>query len=316
MPLDPQAQAYLDLQAMLGFAGYDQLPLSKARALFLARDRHTPREAVDRIEDRRIPEGPGLRIYWPRGVEAGARPGLVYFHGGGWVMGSPESSDVSCRVLANQAGAVVVSVDYSLAPEHKFPRQVEEALSAWQYTLREASSLGIDGSRIAIGGDSAGGNLAIAACLAARDRGVALPAFQLLVYPVCDHRFDTPSYREHGKGYGLTEAGMRWYWDCYLARPEDGENPYASPLRADLRGLPPAWVARVEFDPLTSEVEAFADRLEASGVAVQRKLYAGQIHGFFHLGRVMEQGRVALLDAARTLRAALADGDTWTKEPG
>jgi acetyl esterase len=306
MPLDPQAQAFLDLQAVLGLRPYNQMPLAEARAMFLSRDRHTPRQAVEKVEDRVIgPDGLAVRIYWPMGEPRGPSPALIYLHGGGWVFGGLDSVDVSCRALANGAGVVVVSVDYSLAPEHKFPTPVEHCLSAWRWILAEGPSLGVDPARVAIGGDSAGGNLAIASTLLARDRSLPLPAFQLLVYPIADHNFETPSYHSFGSGCGLTAEMMRWYWDQYLPTPVAGSDPLASPLLADLRGLPPAHVVVAECDPLASEAEALADRLATAGVPVEKRIYPGQIHGFFHLGRIMDQGVAALNNAAEALQMAL-----------
>lgn len=308
MPLDPQAQAFLDMQAALGFPGYHRLSLEAARSAFLARDRHTPRQAVDRVEEHRTAAGVGVRVYWPKvpaPLPDDRRPAIVFLHGGGWVVGGPDTCDVSCRALANATAGVVVSVDYRLAPEHKFPAQVDDAVDAWKWTIDRASLLGVDPGRVAVAGDSAGANLALVIGLVARDRGEPMPAFQALVYPVADFGFDTPSYREYADGYGLTRAAMQYYWAQYLARPEDGADPYASPLRADLRGLPPAWVAAAEYDPLRSEVEALAARLAEAGVPTALARYNGQIHGFFHLGRVMDRGREALADCATALNRAL-----------
>jgi acetyl esterase len=303
MTLDPQAQAFLDLQAVLGLRPYSEMPLAEARAMFLSRDRHTPRQAVQRVEDRVIgPDSLTVRMYWPIGEVRCPSPALVYLHGGGWVFGGLDSVDVSCRAMANGAGMVVVSVEYGLAPEHKFPVPVEHCLSAWLWILAEGPSLGIDPARLAIGGDSAGGNLAIATTLLARDRSLPLPAFQLLVYPIADHNFETPSYHAFGSGRGLTTEMMRWYWDQYLPSPSSGSDPLASPLRADLRGLPPSYVALAECDPLASEGEALADRLATACVLVEKRIYPGQIHGFFHLGRIMDQGVVALNEAVGALK--------------
>jgi acetyl esterase/lipase len=314
MPLDPQAAAFLDLQVALGFRGFDKLPVAEARAQFLARDKNTPRQSVGRVENRVIPDGPPVRIYWPLAElpvpKSGKRPGFLFFHGGGWVLGGPDSCDVGCRALSNGIGAVVVSVDYRLAPEHKFPSQVEDAFTTWRWMLGAADELGVDPDRIAIGGDSAGGNLALVTCLRCRDEEIAMPAFQALVYPVVDFAFDTPSYRQFGEGYGLSTTTMRYYWDAYLASPEDGANPYASPLRADLRGLPPAWIASAEFDPLRSEVESLAKSLAVAGVHARLKMYEGQIHGFYHLGRVMERGKEAIADSAQAIRLALYAGSS------
>ena len=304
MPLDPQSRALLDLQKMTGFPGFDRMPLAEARAAIVARSASSPREGVARIEDRATPGGVPVRLYWPIGPEV-RRPALLFFHGGGWVMGNRETVDPTCRTLANASGLVVASVDYRLAPEHPYPAAAEDAFEALGWLAREAGSLGVDPSRIAVGGDSAGGNLAIVAALMARDRSATPPAFQLLIYPVADHAFDTPSYLEYADGYGLTLDAMRTYWNHYLPRSEAGREPYASPLRANLDGLPPTHVITVEYDPLRDDGERLADRLRGSGVAVISRRYDGQLHGFFHLGHLLDAARSAVLDAAAVLRDAL-----------
>ena len=304
MPLDPQSQALLDLQKMTGFPGFDRMPLAEARRAIVARSASSPREEVARVEDRAIPSGVPVRLYWPLGPEV-RRPALLFFHGGGWVMGNLETVDPTCRTLANASGCVIASVDYRHAPEHRYPAAAEDAFEALGWLALEAQRLGVDPDRIAVGGDSAGGNLAIVAALMARDRDKAPPAFQLLVYPVADHAFDTPSYLRYADGYGLTLEAMRTYWNHYLPRPEAGVEPYASPLRADLWGLPPAHVITVEYDPLRDEAERLADRLRSSGAVVTSRRYEGQLHGFFHLGHLLDAARCAVLDAAAVLRHAL-----------
>ena len=197
-----------------------------------------PPEAVDKVEDRtaaRRHARPGLHA-----GGTGPEAGLDLLSRRRLGPGLARDDRCPCRRLANASGCVVVSVDYRLAPEHHFPKPLDDCYAATAYVAGHAASFGVDARRIAVGGDSAGGNLAAAVTLMARDRGGPALAFQLLVYPVTDHAFDTPSYRAFGKGYGLTEAAMRWFWAQYLAHPEDGKKPLASPLRADLRGLPPA----------------------------------------------------------------------------
>ena len=217
--LDPQARAFLEKMKDSGAEGFETLPVEEARKRFVAMSELAgPPEAVDKVEDRTLPGGTRVRIYTPAGP--GPKPALIYFHGGGWVLGSPETIDAPCRRLANASGCVVVSVDYRLAPEHHFPKPLDDCYAATAYVAEHAASFGVDARRIAVGGDSAGGNLAAAVTLMARDRGGPALAFQLLVYPVTDHAFDTPSYRAFGKGYALTETAMRWFWDQYLAQPE------------------------------------------------------------------------------------------------
>ena len=309
MPLHPEAKALLDQMAAVGMPPLDKMSVPDARAAIQAMAGMSGNvQEVARVEDRRI-EGPAgqipLRIYTPRGK--GPHPVLVYFHGGGWVIGSLDTHDGTCRQLANGAGCVVVSVDYRLAPEHKFPAGPEDAYAATRWVADNAGALGVDPKRIAVGGDSAGGNLAAVVSLMARDRSGPGLIFQLLVYPVTDARFDTPSYVENADGYFLTMDAMKWFWGLYLAAPNDGANPYASPLRAsDLAGLPPALVITAEYDPLRDEGEAYAARLEEAGTSARLSRYDGMIHGFFGMGAMMERARSAMAEAAATLRYCFA----------
>lgn len=302
--LDPQAAAFLKKLKDSGAAGFETMPVEEGRKAFRGMSALAgPPEPVHKVEDRALPGGIRVRVYTPSGQVP--KPALVYFHGGGWVLGAPETIDAPCRRLANASGCVVVSVDYRRAPEHHFPVPAEDCYAATRYVAEHAKDFGVNPRRIAIGGDSAGGNLAAAVALMARDRGGPSLAFQLLIYPVMDYSFDAPSYRTFGHGYTLTEAAMRWFWGQYLARPEDGRNPLASPLRADLRGLPPALVLTAEFDPLRDEGEAYAARLRAAGVAAKERRYDGQVHGFFQMAGIMDQGKQAVDDAAAALRSAL-----------
>jgi acetyl esterase len=259
-------------------------------------------DAVDHVEDRTIP-GPGgplrVRVYRPDSAEP--LPGLVWFHGGGWAVGSLDSHDPVCRYLARTTPCCVVSVDYRLAPEDPFPAGLEDCWTATEWTAREAGELGIDPGRIAVGGDSAGGNLAAVVALRARAAGLPL-ALQVLVYPVTDSDLDTPSYLEHAEGLNLTRAKMEWYWQLYLAGG-DAAHPEASPLRAaDLSGVAPALVQTAEYDPLSSEGEAYAERLEAEGVAVKLSRYDGVIHGFVRMPALTNSAREALDEIAASLR--------------
>jgi acetyl esterase len=256
--------------------------------------------------DATIP-GPGpripVRIFTPERGEKSNLPVLVYFHGGGWVVGGQSDLDVesTCKFLVDGAGCVVVSVGYRLAPESKFPAAVEDAYATLLWVAANAGELNGDAKRIAVGGDSAGGNIAAAVCLMARDRDGPDIVFQLLVYPVTDHSFETESYRTCGEGYGLATEEMKWFWNHYLRTPADGENGYASPLRArDLRGLPPALVLTAECDPLRDEGEAYGHRLEEAGVPAKIVRYEGAIHGFFTL----PFGGKGRAEAAKELRRA------------
>ena len=201
----------------------------------------------------------------------------------------------------------MVAMEYRLAPEHQFPAAPEDCYAATQWVAAHATAIGGDPTRLALGGDSAGGNLTAVVAQMVRDLGGPALCYQLLVYPVTDHNYDTASYRANAEGYLLTRDAMVWFWNHYLRSPADGSNPMASPLRADnLRGLPPAMVITAEFDPLRDEGEAYAARLQEAGVPVTLKRYDGMIHGFFCLGTVLEQGKQAIEDAAAALRTAFA----------
>jgi acetyl esterase/lipase len=309
MPLDPQAKQLMEQLAAAGMPPLDEMSVEGARQAILAMAQMGgDPPALAEVVNRTIPGPAGeipLRIYTPAGRPP--FPVLVYFHGGGWVIGNLDSHDGTCRELARGAGCMVVSVDYRLAPENKFPAAPEDAYAATKWVAEHAASIGTDAGRVAIGGDSAGGNLTATVALMARDRGGPALLFQLLVYPVTDAACDTPSYAENADGYFLTRKAMQWFWGHYLERPSDGENAYASPLRAaSLAGLPPGLVITAEFDPLRDEGEAYAARLEASGVHCRLKRYDGMIHGFFGMGRVLDQGKQAMAEATGNLRLVFA----------
>jgi acetyl esterase len=309
MPLDPLAQAFLEQLAASGAPPLHELSVEQARQviveLFATQDEPDP---VGTVEDRMIPGADGempVRIYTPQGQ--GPFPVLVYFHGGGWVIGNREAYDPTCRALTNAAGCLVVSVEYRLAPEHKFPAAPEDCYAAVQWVAAHAAAMRGDAARLAIGGDSAGGNLTAVVAHMARDRGGPPLVYQLLVYPVTNYGYDTVSYQENADGYLLTKDAMMWFWNHYLRSATDGNDPQASPLRAqNLRDLPPALVLTAEFDPLRDEGEAYARRLQEAGVPVTLKRYDGMIHGFFSLGKVFAQGKQAIQEAANGLRAACA----------
>ena len=268
-------------------------------------------EALDRVEDLSIP-GPGgdipLRIY--SSERGGIPPALVYFHGGGFVFGNLDSHDAVCRALAKESGAVVIAVDYRLAPENKFPAAVDDAHAATVWVEANAERLGIDARRIAVGGDSAGGNLATVVAMRCRDAGGPALAMQLLIYPVTDtSSFETGSHREFGEAYFLTRAGMEWFTGHYLASADQKRYPEVSPLLApNLGGLPPALVITAEFDPLRDEGEAYARRLEEAGVPVTVTRYPGMIHGFVSMRGVIAGGRQAIKDAAEFMRSGSRQG--------
>jgi acetyl esterase len=228
----------------------------------------------------------------------------VFLHGGGWVLCSLDTHDQTCRALTRDAGTITVSVDYRLAPDGRFPAAAEDAYAATTWAAEHAGELGGDPRRLAVAGDSAGGNLAAAAALMARDRGGPALAFQLLVYPVLDHRRVTPSHRENAEGFFLTGVHMRWYWEQYLGPDGDGAHPYASPgLAGDLAGLPPAHIVTAECDPLRDEGEDYARRLRDAGVPVEVVRYDGMFHGFFGMAELLPGARRAQDAAFGALRA-------------
>jgi len=307
MPLDPQAKAVLDLMpAMPDFSTLD-LALIRAGMASGPLNAGEP-EPVAKVENWTIPGPAGqipVRVYTPSG--SGPHPGLVFFHGGGFVLCSLDTHDGICRSLANAAGCVVVSVDYRLAPEHPYPAAPEDCYAATQWVAKNGSELGIDVSRLAIGGDSAGGNLTAVTALMARDRGGPALRFQLMIYPVTDCGFETASYRENGEGYFLTTGMMRWFWDKYLADPKQAREGYASPLRAaNLADLPPGLCITAGYDPLRDEGEAYAELLRKAGVDVRTSRYPGMFHGFLSMTAQLDQARKAVAEAGAALRAALA----------
>ncbi len=309
MPLDPEAQKIVDAMAALGLKPVEDSTPEEARESMRARTAVLgPFEEVGAVADHRLPVDGGeitVRAYSPGGT--GPHPALVFYHGGGWVIGDLSTHDGVCRALANAAGCVVASVDYRLAPEWKYPVAAEDAYAAVRWVVANATRLGVDPRRVAVGGDSAGGNLATVAALMARDRGGPALVYQALIDPVTSHDFDTPSYRENGTGYVLTREAMRWFWRQYLGSEAQGKEPHASPLLApNLAGLPAALVITAEYDPLRDEGEAYAARLRDAGVPVTLTRYGGVFHGFFRMTRFLDKARAALEEVAGSLRKAFA----------
>jgi acetyl esterase len=307
MPLDPQAKRVIEQIAALGLPPNHLVTPEQARLNMKSRPRAAGPE-VAKVEDRKIPaagvEIP-VRIYTPAGP--GPFPILAWFHGGGWVVGDLDTADASARHLTVGAGCVTVSVDYRLAPETKFPGAADDCYAATVWAAQNAGRINGDARRLAVGGDSAGGNLAAAVSLMARDRGTPPLAYQLLVYPVTALDFNTPSYRNNAEGYMLTRDGMQWYWEQYLQATAEATNPYAAPLAAaSLSGLPPALVITAEYDPLCDEGEAYAKRLQDAGVTTTCTRYDGMIHGFFGMPTLMDKGKQAVDEAAGALRKAFA----------
>jgi len=304
MALDPQMKALLDQMAAANLQPFHKLTPQEARAA-----RRAPQgepEAVAHVEDRTIP-GPGgeipVRIYVPKGN--GPFGVLVYFHGGGWVVGNIELTDQPCRMLTNAGRCVTISVDYRLAPEHKFPAGPEDCYAATKWAADNAAALNCDAARIAVGGTSAGATLATAVALMARDRGGPRVAYQLLVYPATTSALDTPSHRQFAKDsyYILSRADMEWFWGHYLGSEADRNNPYACPAYATtLRGVAPAFVITAEYDPLRDEGEAYAARLREEGVQVVLRRYDGVTHGFFGMPAQLDKAKAAIAEAGSALR--------------
>ena len=311
MPLDPQVQVLLDAMAAAGGPSLNEMSPPEARAMFEAM-RAAPPESPElaSVVDGKVtsPEGHviPIRTYLPVGVDT--PPVCVYFHGGGWVIGSIESHDAACRELASRAGCAVVSVEYRLSPETPFPGPLDDCVAATEWVAAHGAELGVDGSRLVVAGDSAGGNLAAAVTLVARERGRPSIAGQLLVYPATDHGYGTQSSIDNAEGYLLTMDAMHWFTGHYLAGDlEKVADPLASPLRAsDHAGLPPAHVITAEFDPLRDEGEAYAAKLEAAGVPTTVHRYDGQIHGFVGLFPMLDGGRQALDEMAEAVRGMVA----------
>ncbi|PWT98532.1 MAG: hypothetical protein C5B51_28980 [Terriglobia bacterium] len=304
--LHPEARLLLDTIEMQGAPPIQTLPPEVARKnVREAGYRMTPEpQPLERVEDRSIlgPAGPiPIRIY--ASENGGVRPGLVYFHGGGWVIGDLDTHDAPCRAIARLSGAVIVAIDYRLAPEHKFPAALEDCETATRWVCSHAVELGIDPHRIAVGGDSAGGNMAAVVAIHCRDTGGPALASQLLIYPVTDlSSFDTPSHREFAEDHYLTRETMNYFTGHYFGKPEDGAHPDASPLLVrDLRNLPPAFVLTAECDPLRDEGEAYARRLEEAGVPITCTRYAGMFHPFFSMP-VLTEARRAYQEIAAVLR--------------
>jgi len=308
MPLDPQAQALVDAMAKLNLKPIEDSTPEEARESMRSRTAALgPFAEVAAVTEHRVPVTGGeiaVRLYAPGG--AGPHPALVFYHGGGWVIGDLYTHDGVCRTLTNAAGCIVASVDYRLAPEAKYPVAAEDSYAALLWIVANAARLGIDPRRVAVGGDSAGGNLSAAVALMARERTGPALVYQALIYPVTNYDLDTPSYHENATGYVLTREAMRWFWRHYLAREEQGREPLASPLLApNLTGLPPALVITAACDPLRDEGEAYAARLRDAGVPVTLTRYDGMFHGFVRMTRILDQSRVLLDEMAGALRKAL-----------
>jgi acetyl esterase len=315
--LHPQAQALIDLIAERGLPAMHTLTPVDARVFYRDRRGFTQPSApeVGSIRDLQCagPHGPiPLRLYRPLGragvaaSDAVALPVLVYYHGGGWTIGDLDTHDVLCRELCNEAGVAVVAVDYRMGPEDPFPAAVDDCLAATYWVQRNARELGVDPGRLAVGGDSAGGNLAAVVAIAARDAGDLPIAYQLLIYPATDMRRGHPSHTTNGSGYLLTTETISYYHDNYVAVPEHDLDWRASPLlRDDLSQLPPTLLLTAGFDPLRDEGLAYADRLVAAGNQATYVCFERQIHGFITMGKVIDEAHAAVRLCAAELARAL-----------
>jgi len=309
MALHPSAEMMIQVLADSGLTFTADATPGERRAAMIAVTTNSPipKHPVYEVADRVIPGAAGdipVRVFRPSA--ATGLPLLLWFHGGGWVTGNLDTHDQLGRLLADAAGAVVVSVDYRLAPEAKFPAAADDCLAAYEWALAHADEVGADASRVAIGGDSAGGNLAAVVSLDARERGLPQPKLQVLVYPVTDYEFDSAAMIDNGKGYFLEAESMRWFWDHYARTPADFDHPRFSPMRAsDLSGLAPAVVITAEYDPLRDQGEAYGARLRDAKVPTEVVRADGLIHGFFGMHDFMPPGRDAWDVVVTELRNAL-----------
>jgi acetyl esterase len=296
----PQVVALLEAAAASPLPTMDKVPAFVARRLYrerCARVMPKPPEALVRLL--LAPGGPALRAYRPPGTAQETLPALVFFHGGGWSIGDLDTHDVLCRQLAIAARCAVFSVEYRLAPEAPFPAAVDDCIAATDFVLQQKDSLHIDVSRLAVGGDSAGGNLAAVVAIALKDR----LAFQLLIYPATDQRMQTESLKRNGEGYLLTRSVMQMFRGYYLPREQDRLDWRSSPMLAkSVAGLPPAFVLTAGFDPLVDEGRAYAERLAREGVEVAYRNYEDMIHGFIVMGGVLDVANEAVAECAAALR--------------
>ncbi|MBB1092568.1 alpha/beta hydrolase [Rhodopseudomonas palustris] len=309
--LDPDAAAVYKAFQDAGRPAYEDLSADEARAYYLAArvvSNPDPRELAS-VQSIVIPGPAGdipARVYTPKTLrqDDGLSPALVFFHGGGWVIGNLDTHDVVCRAIADEGQLIVVSVDYRLAPEHKFPAAVEDAIAATQWIADNARKLGIDAEQLSVGGDSAGGNLSAVVTIHARDHGGPMLAGQVLIYPATDFAMNHPSHHEPETSVLLTHSVIRWFRDHYLTGAHDEKDWRASPARVEtLAGLPPAFVMTAGADPLRDEGDEYARRLADAGVPVTHRTYPGQFHGFFTMGKVLQQANVAVAEIGGWLKA-------------
>ena len=311
-------QAVLDQLAALGAKPIETLTVAQARtqpgpadavkALLVKEGKSTAPEPVGSVVDTTFAGPAGqvpVTIYTPAGT--GPFPVALFIHGGGWVIGSRQAYDSSARALTNAAGAIIVSTDYRLAPENRFTAAHDDTFAAYQWVRANARQFNGDPTRVAVVGESAGGNMAASIAIRARAQGVPLPVYQVLIYPVTNYAFDTPSQQANQNTSPLNTKGLQWFYERYLNSPADGSNILFSVLRADLQGLPPATVITADIDPLRSEGAAYAQKLAAAGVRVDYRNYPGVTHEFFGMGAVLDDAKQAVSQAAQGLRRAFGN---------
>lgn len=313
---DAQMKAVLDELAALGGKPFHTLTAAEARkqptpadavkALMAKQGKSTAPEPGVRATDRTIPGPAGampVRVYTPE-TGTGPFPVLVYYHGGGWVIANKEVYDAGPRSLSKLANAVVVSVGYRQGPENRFPAAHDDAYAAYDWVLKNAASINGDPARVAVGGESAGGGLAVSTSLMAREKGIKLPVYQMVVYPIAGTDTNTPSYIENADAKPLGRAGMEWFFENYLSSDADRQDPRVNLVAADLKGLPPTIIINAQIDPLRSEGEALAERLRAAGVVVEQRTFPGTAHEFFGMAAVIDKAKEAQQMVANGLKAA------------
>jgi acetyl esterase len=307
--LDPILKGLLDQMAANPMPKLWEIPPAAGREMYKGMSAMLDPQNVPigKVEDRKIP-GPGgeipIRIYTPVGGGAGALPAVVFFHGGGFVIGDLNTHDALCRQLSNEAKARVIAVDYRLAPENKFPAAADDCFAALKWVASQASAIGVDANRIAVCGDSAGGNLSAVVCQLAKHAGGPQIVYQVLMYPTTIAHAKTDSMKAFEKGYFLEREAMDWFFDAYVPKGHDLKDPKLAPFYGDVRGLPPAYVITAGFDPLKDEGKHYADKMAAAGVPVSYKDYPALVHGFFNMSGVVPQAKDAIQDVAAKLKGA------------
>jgi acetyl esterase/lipase len=304
--LHPQVRSYLDAVAALNRPAWETMPPAESRELFASfKAAFGEGPQLHRVEDRVIAENVPVRVYTPSAEDD--LPVVVYYHGGGWVLGNLDTHDPLCRRLARETNCVVVAVDYRLAPDAKFPAAFDDCFAATAYVSQHADEFNVDPTRLVVAGDSAGGNLAAAVAIRAAEVGSPAILAQVLIYPVVEPNYETDSYLAHAEGFGLSRGTMMWFWEQYLVE-EDIANPYAVPSAAtNLDKLPPAHFVTAEHDVLLSEGESYANRLQDAGIPTTMRQYTGMIHGFVQLSGVFDVGRQAISDLAEHLQKVFSE---------